>query len=313
MSTNRQPAPVVVAVDGSERSAGAVRYAVREARIRGCAVRLVHVAPTPLPEGGLWPSAGRDVDDLRSSGERILERAVAEARSAAFDVRFESVLGRGPRVAELAAMAAAGGLMVLGRETRRGTERLLAGTTTAGVVARSAVPVVVVPADWRERERGRGRIVVGIKSVLPDGELLARAYSMASARHAALRLVHVVEVPELAAEIGVAGAYADESVGSGRQMLEAAAHEWRDAFPDVEVEERAVVGRPAEVLVDASTDADLLMLARPHRDLRHPVRLGRTPRAVLGVSDTPVEVVPLKREPATAPLVLESEGEILKG
>lgn len=310
MRTTQQPAPIVVAVDGSERSAGAVRYAVREARAQGRAVRLAHVVPTPLPEGGLWPSAGRDVEDLRSSGERILERAVAEARSGASDVRFESLLGRGPRVAELAAAAAAGELMVLGRETRRGGERLLAGTTTAGVVAHAAIPVVVVPADWRESEHGR--IVVGIKSAVLDGDLLARAYSIASARDAALRLVHVAEVPELAAEMGVADAYADESLSSGRRMLESAAHEWRDAFPDVTVETTAVEGRPADALVDASADADLLMLARPHRDLRHPVRLGRTPRAVLGVSDTPVEVVPLKREPATAPLVLESEGEVLK-
>lgn len=310
MRTIPQPAPIVVAVDGSGRSAGAVRYAVREARAQGRAVRLAHVVPTPLPDGGLWPSAGRDVEDLRSSGERILARAVAEARSGASDVRFESLLGRGPRVAELADAAATGELMVLGRETRRGAERLLAGTTTAGVVARAAVPVVVVPADWRESEHGR--IVVGIKSAAPDGDLLARAYSTASARHATLRLVHVAEIPELAAEIGVADAYADESLSSGRRMLESAAREWRDAFPHVTVEVTAVEGRPADALVDASADADLLMLARPHRDLRHPVRLGRTPRAVLGVSDTPVEVVPLKREPATAPLVLESEGEILK-
>lgn len=310
MRTTQQPAPVVVAVDGSERSAGAVRYAVREARAQKRTVRLVHVVPTPLPEGGLWPAAGRDVEDLRSSGERILERAVAEASSGASDIRFESRLGRGSRVAELADAAATGELMVLGRETRRGAERLLAGTTTAGVVARVAAPVVVVPADWRESEQGQ--IAVGIKSAVTDGDLLARAFSMASARRASLRLVHVVEVPELATEIGVAEAYADESLSSGRRMLESAAHEWRVAFPDVMVDTTVVKGSPADALVAASADADLLMLARPHRDLRHPVRLGRTPRAVLGVSDTPVEVVPLKREPATAPLVLESKGEILK-
>jgi nucleotide-binding universal stress UspA family protein len=73
-----------------------------------------------------------------------------------------------------------------------------------------------------------------------------------------------------------------------------------------------VVGSPADTLVAAAAAADVLMLARPHRELRHPVRLGATPRAVLEVSDTPVEVVPLKREPSTAPLVLESSGEILK-
>jgi nucleotide-binding universal stress UspA family protein len=310
MSTTRQSSPVVVAVDGSERSAGAVRYAIHEARVRGCAVRLTHIAPTTLPEGGLWPSTARDIEDLRSSGERILDRAVAEARAGASDVRFESVLGRGQRVTELAAVAEAGALLVLGRETRRGMERLVTGTTTAAVVARAAVPVVVVPADWRESDHGR--IVVGIKSAARDGELLAHAYSMASARHAALRFVHAVEAPVPASETVVAGSYTGEAVSAGQRTLEAAARDWRDAFPDVDVESVVVVGRPADVLVEASTDADVLMLARPHRDLRRPVRLGTTPRAVIEVSDTPVEVVPLKREPSTAPLVLESSGEILK-
>lgn len=310
MSATKRTAPVVVAVDGSERSAGAVRYAIREARLRGCAVRLVHVAPTPLPEGGLWPSAGRDIEDMRSSGERILDRAVAEARIGASDVRFESVLGRGPRVEGLVTETAAGALLVLGRETRRGIERVVAGTTTAGVVARTAIPVVVVPADWRESDRSR--IVVGIKSSARDGELLAHAYAMASARHATLRLVHAVEAPVPASGTAAAGSSTGEPLSSGQRMLEAVARDWRDAFPDVDVETAVLGGSPAETLVAASAEADVLMLARPHRDLRHPVRLGTTPRAVLEVSDAPVEVVPLKREPSTAPLVLESSGKILK-
>lgn len=310
MSATQQASPVVVAADGSERSAGAVRYAIREARLRGCAVRLVHIAPTPLPEGGLWPSAGRDIEDLRSSGERILDRAVAEARIGASDVRFESVLGRGPRVEGLVTETATGALLVLGRETRRGFERLVAGATTAGVVARTAVPVVVVPADWHESDHSR--IVVGIKSSARDGELLAHAYAMASARHAALRLVHAVEAPVPAFGTAAAGSSTGEPLGAGQQMLEAVARDWRDAFPDVDVETAVVEGSPADMLVDASADADVLMLARPHRGLRRPVRLGATPRAVIGISDTPVEVVPLKREPSTAPLVVESSGEILK-
>lgn len=142
--------------------------------------------------------------------------------------------------------------------------------------------------------------------------MLARAYATASARHAALRLVHVVDVSGRAAESGGTDSVAGESVGVAGRLLGEVARDWRDAFPGVAVETVVVEGHPADVLVDTATDADVLMLARPHRDLRHPVRLGRTPRAVLGVSDTPVEVVPLKDEPSTAPLVLESSGEILK-
>ncbi|MFD7025431.1 universal stress protein, partial [Promicromonospora sukumoe] len=59
-------------------------------------------------------------------------------------------------------------------------------------------------------------------------------------------------------------------------------------------------------------DADVLMVARHHRGRGHTARLGRTPRAILTACDTPVEVVPLRWKTAGVPIVLESDGEILK-
>ncbi|MFI2489237.1 universal stress protein [Promicromonospora kroppenstedtii] len=309
MGTTRNVDPVVVAVDGSERSAGAIRYAIHEARLRGSPVRMVHVAPTPLPEGGLWPAAGRDVEDLRSAGELILDRAVSQARASAPDVAFDSLLGRGPRATELVAAAGTGGLLVLGRETRRGLERVVAGALTAGVVARVAVPVVVVPADWQGTRRDG--VVAGIKSYPADGELLARAYAAAALRHTTLRLVQVADLADLAPD-AVAAADVDALVGAGSRMLGEAVRDWSTAFPETRVESVVLPGRPAEALVEAAAGAHLLLVARPHRDLRHPVRLGRTPRDVLAGSDTPVEVVPLRGDPTMAPLVLERSGEILK-
>jgi nucleotide-binding universal stress UspA family protein len=313
MRRAQRSGPVVVAVDGSARSAGAVGYAVQEARLRGSVVRLVHVAQTSIPEGGLWPSGARDVEDLRTAGERILDKALAEAHAAAPDVPFESLIGRGPRVAELVAAATPGELMVLGREARRGADRLLAGATTAGVAARARVPVAVVAADWRDGDHRR--VVVGIKSPASDGKLLGRAFALASGRHAVLRAVHVTRAPghtAETAEYGPAAAVPGEVVGDGASTLETIVRDWSAVFPDVEVETLAVQGSPAEALVDAAVDADVLMVARPHRGLRHLARLGRTPRAVLGLSDTPVEIVPLTGDPAPAPLVLEISGEILK-
>lgn len=305
MGTTPNAGPVVVAVDGSERSAGAVRYAIHEARLRGSPVRMVHVAPSPLPEGGLWPSAGRDVEDLRSAGEVILDRAVAQARASAPDVAFDSLLGRGPRATELVAAAATGGLLVLGRETRRGLERVVTGALTAAVVARVAVPVVVVPADWQGT--GRDGVVVGVKTYPDDGELLARAFAAATVRHTTLRLVQVADISDLAPD-----AVTDAGIDALGRMLRQAVRDWSTAFPEVRVESVVLPGRPAEVLVEAAAGAHLLLVARPHPDLRHPVRLGRTPRDVLASSGTPVEVVPLRGDPTIAPLVLESSGEFLK-
>lgn len=277
---------------------GAVRYAIREARSRGAVVRLILV-----------------LDGSDSEGRQVVERAMAEAGAGAL-IKVEWLPGHGPWVAELVAATAWGDLAVLGRAVRLGPEPLDIGATNAEVAARAVVPVVVVPAHWQAR--GHGRIVVGIRSFGSAGELLAHAFASASARHAALRVVHAVEFPDRPEDLvgtdshAGAGSHADESVLSRRGLLEAIVPDWSAAFPDVEVELSVVPGQAALVLADAAADADLVVIARHERDLRHLARLGPTARAVLGVSDTPVEVFPLTGEPTTAPLVLERSGTILK-
>lgn len=307
---SRRPAPVVVAVDGSDRSAGAVRYAINEARLRGGAMRMVHVVPGPLPETGLWPAEAGDVAYLERAGRGIVSREVSRARAVAPDLEIEPVLALGPRVARLVTASSSGDLMVLGRETRRGAERLVARATTAEVVGRVDLPVTVVPARWQETRHGR--VVVGIKTFTSAGELLTHALSTAAARHAAVRVVHAVEVPALAADLGVAGAYAEDSVATATQLLETVVGEWSAVYPTVPVEAVVLPGRPDEVLVAAAADADVLLVARHRHGMRHPSRLGRVPRAILTVCDTPVEVLPLRWTAENMPLVLESAGEILK-
>lgn len=310
MGTDQRSRPVVVAVDGSDRSTGAVRYAINEARIRRSGVRMVHVVPAPLPENGLWPAQAGDITYLERAGRWAVTREVTTARSSAPELEIEPVLALGPRVAQLVAAGAAGGLLVLGRETRHGFERLVARATTAEVTARAQVPVAVVPAGWRDG--GHDRIVVGIKTFASAGELLTRALSVASCRHATVRVVHAVEVADLAADLGTVDSSAGESVTEATRLLEMVVHDWSVVYPGVAVETSVVLGRPDEVLVAAAADADLLMVARHHRGLGHIARLGRTPRAILSVCDTPVEVVPLRWKTSGVPIVLESDGEILK-
>lgn len=302
MNATQSSAPtVVVAVDGTGRGAGALRYAIDQARARGARVRMVHV-----------------LDDRGSVGHEIMEPAMSRACAAARDLQFDWVFERGPRADKLVEAAAGGDLLVLGRAARQDTQGLVigsvatgavVGSVTAEVTARAEVPTVVVPADWQARHHGR--IVVGVKSCTNAGELLAHAFSAASARHAALRVVHVCAAPDPADPVWADAHPGDRRTTEGR-MLEALVHDWSEAFPDVEVKTVFVHGRPVRVLAAAAADADLLMTARHHRDLRHPVRLGPVPREVLGASDTPVEVVPLSGEPTTPPLVLERSGSILK-
>ncbi|MFE6970646.1 universal stress protein [Isoptericola sp. NPDC057653] len=308
MNTRERPSPVVVAVDGTDRSAGAVRYALHEARRRRAGVRVVHVAPATLPVGGSMPYMNYPREDLLGTAREILGRAVAEARAAAPELDVEGVLRQGRRVVEIAVAGASGSLVVLGRETRQGPDRVYTGTTTAGVAARATVPVAVVDGDWRPTEHGR--VVAGIE---PAGaELLSYAFPLASSRGALLQVVHVWHVPDAYAALDHHRAVTGEWVVAATRLLESTVADWRASFPDVEVEVTVVPGRPAAQLVDAAASADVLLLARRRRDLEHPGRLGPTTRAVLGRPGVPVEVVPMTGVPRHAPLVLERFGEILK-
>jgi len=308
MNSVGHPAPVVVAVDGTERSAGAVRYAVGEARRRRTDLRVVHVAPSALPVGGSMPYMDYPGHALIDVARRVLDEEVAGIRATDPNLKVEAVLRQGRRAVEIAVDAATGCLVVLGRETRHGIDRVYAGTTTAAVAARASVPVAVIDAGWQPTEHGR--VLVGIEPA--SGEVLSYAFPLAAARHAMLQVMHVWKVPDPYAALDHERSVTGEWVIAATRLLESTVADWRASFPDVEVEISVLPGQPAQELVDAAARADVLLLARRRRDIEHPGRLGATTRAVLGHAGAPVEVVPLTGVPKHAPLVLERFGEILK-
>ncbi|MBL0885121.1 universal stress protein [Myceligenerans indicum] len=293
MTTAQRRTPVVVAVDGSERSTGAIRYGMQEARIRGTAARLVHVP-----------------GDTDREGRETVDRSLSTARAAEPGVEVGWLLGTGPRVNDLVTASARAGMLVLGRLALQGAGHQATGPTTAGVAAHAAVPVVVVPADWHDR--GRGRVVVGVKSSAISGELLAHAFRTAAARGAALRVLHAVEPAGTVAEPATGDGDGRPETAVGDPVLEAMVRDWSAAYPDVVVTTSVMRAEPVRALTEAAAEADLLVVARHPLSLRHPVRLGPTPRTLLEVSDTPVEVFPLTGELTPPPLVLEQAGTIVK-
>src|SRR5690606_9750314 len=101
----------------------------------------------------------------------------------------------GPRIAALVDAAESAELLVVGRETRSGLERLMGAGTTAAVATHSRVPVVVVPEDWADAERG-GPVVVGLKSLAHVDDLLRAAFAAAADRGVPLVVVHAWRLPD---------------------------------------------------------------------------------------------------------------------
>jgi nucleotide-binding universal stress UspA family protein len=158
---------IVVGVDGSEGSRRALRWAVREARLRGadldvvCAVAEPHAWADPV----LFPPA--PTEDLRGQGLALLDEVLAGIDLAGVPVERISAVGGGARVLLEAAIGA--DLLVVGSRGRGGFKALMLGSVAQQAVTHAACPVVVVVPEHRASSLSR-RQALGTKvpTVGPD-------------------------------------------------------------------------------------------------------------------------------------------------
>ncbi len=293
-------APLVVCIDGSEDGARALLYAVREALRAPRVLRLVHVVHETMPLAPMLPLFTTDA--LRSVGLHILQDAAEQVRALSADrVVVEEVLCHGPRVSAILASAhpadCAG--IVMGPRSSR-LHRLVAGSTTTGVVARAQVPVLCVPETWHP-DRVAGRVVVGIAD-LTSAELVEPALRRAEALGARLTMLHAWR-PQSQYDSAIGGrVLADIWERESEQALWELVAGLRADHPDVEIDLDLRYQRPSVALSDASRDADLLLLGRRAHLGPAGMAVGSHTRAMIHASACPVEVLALPvRVPVTSP------------
>ena len=195
--------------------------------MRGAGLVIVHVNPMAVPVPPLRPilpvgpvPATRPTlpSEFSVHARRVLDRTAREARELAPDLSVSTVLMDGRRVRAIVDAAADAQLVVVGRETRHGLERVRTGSTTAGVASAARCPVVVVPGDWQPRKgAGEGRtVVVGIRRVEGAADLMATAYAWASSRGASITVVHAWEMADNYLDRIEARTHADDWQARGR-------------------------------------------------------------------------------------------------
>jgi nucleotide-binding universal stress UspA family protein len=141
---------IVVGIDGSEDSAGALRWAVAEADLRGADVEAVHawtLMPVAAPpDAGLVPLAWTESSEVLDASQRAAERVAHDELTAVLGaehrVRLSVVLGE-PAAALLEAAEDAE-LLVVGNRGRGSFAQTLFGSTSAKVSDRASCPVVIV-------------------------------------------------------------------------------------------------------------------------------------------------------------------------
>ena len=154
-NSTRAPA-VVVGVDGSPGARAALRWALREARLRNSPVRAVHawtfgyiggrVEGYPYWGGsiGSYTSLGVDLNDLHRAAEDLLDRAMVDVEDEAEGIEIERQVIQGPAAEVLVQAASPYDLLVVGSRGHGGFTGLMLGSVSQQCVHHAHCPVVVV-------------------------------------------------------------------------------------------------------------------------------------------------------------------------
>jgi nucleotide-binding universal stress UspA family protein len=281
--------PILVGYDGSHGGRDAARWALGEATRSGRPVHLLYafqwmatVAPIMAPP--VWPEA-----QARTDVEAVLRSAADDARESYPDVVVTTEVMDGPPTVGLRERSAQASLLVLGSRGHGGFAELLVGSTAIAVAAHAHCPVVVVRGVPAGPETSPESVVVGVDG--SEGATLALEFAIDQAvqRQVPLRVVRVWTPPPPAFwpvdfdETAVS----DAEHASVDDLLT----EWRQKHPELRASIEIVVGDPARALIDASRDAQLVVVGSRGRGGFRGLLLGSVSQHLIHHSRCPVVVV----------------------
>ncbi|MEK0097198.1 universal stress protein [Streptomyces sp. A475] len=286
--------PIVVGVDGSENAVLAVRWAAAEATVRGTPLHIVHAT-------GLDTRAGLRLDSahqlMLDAGQDILDDAVAQAVSQVPGPEVAATLSQDSAVSALLGEAGENGMIVVGSRGLGGFSALLLGSVGLRTATRAAVPLVVVRGE--SDAVPKGVVLVAVRDER-DLDAVRFAAEAADRRKASLRVLSAYTFYEYA---GSMVPMLDDLTGVAEEQASATSRllaPLRDEFPGVTVTVDVVRAQSvAGALVDASEQADLLVVGtrRPAHVIG--VSLGHVAHAVLHHAHCPVVMLPLGERRAT--------------
>lgn len=235
-------APVVVGVDGSEASRGAVHWAVDEAARTGRTLRIVHALGTPRAFG--WPE----------DGVGVVNEAAELARGWRPAIPVETAMFIGSAGPVLVAQSATAAMVVIASRGLGAIAGVVLGSVGSYLSVHATCPVLVV--HHAERWAGpemllphAGPVVLGVEPSLAGQAAWEAAFAQAAARHT--KLLAVRAVPEVTGDPLV-----ERQTRASLSDLTL----WRTKYPEVVAELSIRRGDAPAVLRDAARNASLLVL-----------------------------------------------------
>jgi len=276
---------VVVGVDGSADSRRALEWAVGAAARHGAEVTAVCAYDLPYAP----PPAGGDAavrGESRDAALRVVQHAsgVEEMRP---DVGLRLEPGAPAHV--LVQHSRTADLVVVGRSGVAGLERFVLGSVSAATGAMAYGPVAVVPRG--SRTGAPARVVVGVDPDDDPSAVLDLAFAEARGAGCWVQLVHAIPAAGSDEAIADVRSYARLRRELAYDQMGDLLERWSDKYTDVDRTVAVRRGGAADVLLDAVTPADVLVVGgrrRPGAAARAP---GSVPDVLLRRAPCPVVVV----------------------
>ncbi|GAA3388179.1 universal stress protein [Streptomyces roseoviridis] len=258
--------------------------------LREVPLRLVHVDEWPSTPEIPAPYARTHAERARG----LLADAADEARKEHPDLEVFTERAQGRAAGILTAAANEADLTVLGSRGLGGVLGFAVGSVSLSVVGAARQPVALVRAKGERPVPPRAGIVVGVDIYHPCEALLGFAFAEAARTGLPLRFLHSWTLPAsygyaTLADPGLGEELGDRLEGGLDDLLEP----WRRRYPEVRVTAGAAMGPAAYHLVEASQDADLVVVGRRTRRVPVGPHLGHVAHAVIHHSPAPVVLVPL--------------------
>lgn len=251
---------IVVGVDGSEDGLRGVQFGANAAAAFGAELLLVHAVDDAMLAGA-W-GVVYDPEVLQSAGQSSIEQAKAHALAAGLpedQLRTEVVLGSPGGV--LCRLSEVAELVVVGRRSVSGLERMFVGSTSVSVVAHASCPVMVISAAAHPNQEWDKKLIgVGLNTSPGNQSVLEHAFKQANRLESDLEIVHVLQPPVGWFSPRISPEDLDSQLNFIAGGITAVADQLHETYPAVEYRVNVVADSPINELVARSKTYDALVL-----------------------------------------------------